>query len=181
MVEVQALKSIHIKKDVFIMKRIISIILALLMVSAFTISAYAEDQSAGTGESTILAHVYSHYTISIPATINLNNGNTAAVTATDVSLENGYEINVYVTNLNSNRGISLQNDNGNTATCMLSNIEADTAVCDDDSPLVTFYNSDFVGVNTESSKLFGLSVDPYYYAGDYSGIMQYRFECVESE
>lgn len=161
------------------MKRIIAIVLSLVMVSAFSTTAFAAemwDESAGEGETTITGHIYSSYQISIPATVTLDYYNTQCpVTLTQANIENGYAINVYCTNL-TDSAIRLQHmsipEEG--IHCHLTRDDG-YGVTNDNPLLVSFTQSDIT--DSETVKYFSMNYDKMGITGDYSGIMQYSFCC----
>lgn len=64
------------------MKKIIALCMSIVMLLSLSTTAFAAeywDESAGSGESQVYAHIYSSYSISIPATIDLRNGEQGAV------------------------------------------------------------------------------------------------------
>lgn len=162
------------------MKRLITIILSMAILWITAVTAYAAepwDTSSGTGESQIVAHVYSSYTITIPATINTNDGDQVPVTISTANLEDGYKVDVFVTNLEDNRLLlhhaSKQYD---FISVSFVNVEQN-AMASDTTPLVTFKATETQEYG-EYNKYFVLQVDGFgAAAGDYSGIMTYSFSC----
>lgn len=161
------------------MKKIIAICLSIVMLLSFSTTAFATeywDESAGSGETEVYAHIYSSYSISIPATIDLRNGEQGAVTLTYANIEDGYEVNVYCTNFSEN-GIKLYHvdDAGISIDCIISDTEFSYNY-DCNTPLATFVQSDFS--NGEITKYFGMQImNDISKAGDYVGVMEYSFEC----
>lgn len=162
------------------MKKLIAIILAMVMTFSVSVTAFAaEDLSAGSGESEIKTHVYSHYSITIPAVIDLRNGEIGQVTISDAMVEDNYNVKVFVTNTAEFGGIVLTHSNGTaTINCSLLNIE-NNMLANTDNPLVSFGNADLQ--QGTSTKYFDIQADNYGMPGDYSGIMQYSFECTPNE
>ena len=160
------------------MKKFLSLILALVLVASLSVTAFAaEDESAGTGESTVYAHVYSQYNITIPATIDLRQGEQGEVTLSNAMLETGYAVNVYVTNKATN-GIVLTHTNGtSTMECVLQNAELQMQADNGTVPLVSFKLSDIPQDSSSATKYFELLPEKYGMPGDYSGVLQYRFVC----
>lgn len=155
------------------MKKVVSIILALALIASFSSMVYADD-SAGSGESQIYAHVYSSYTITIPATIDLRNGENGVVTISDASIEEGYAVNVYVTNSDVNGVIYLRHADGiSSISCQILNEEGSFAT--EETPLVSFAASDIQAAT--ATKNFTLQADTFGIAGEYSGTMTYSFRC----
>ncbi len=162
------------------MKKLIASILVIVTMASVSVTAFAaEDLSAGSGESEIKTHVYSHYSITIPAVIDLQNGEIGQVTISDAMIEDGYSVNVNVTNTEDFGGISLTHTNGiGKVNCLLINMENNMRA-DNENPLVSFANADIQeGIST---KYFDIQTDTYGMPGDYSGTMQYSFECTPNE
>lgn len=157
------------------MKKVIALITTIVLMMSVSITAFAEDASAGNGESEIRTHIYSSYNITIPAVIDLANGNTADVQLSNAMLEDGYSINVYVTNTEPSGSIRLMHTNGiNSIECTFSNIESNM-MASNDNPLVTFNKSDIV--ESSATKQFEINAESIGVPGNYSGTMQYSFEC----
>lgn len=165
------------------MKKILALCLSIIMVLSLSTTALAAeywDESAGNGETEVHAHIYSSYSISIPATINLSNGEQGAVTLSDANIEEGYAVNVYCTNIHEN-GIRLQhiNDATSSVVCVLTDVD-NSIQYTSETPLVTFVQKDFE--NGEITKYFGMHImDNIGKAGEYVGTMQYSFECTPIE
>ena len=141
---------------------------------SLSVTAFAEDLSAGNGESEIKAHVYSHYTISIPAVIDLRNGDIGQVTIENAMIEDGYAVKVFV-NVEDFGGIRLVHTNGTDSIhCNFSNTE-NGMVANSENPLVTFVNGDLQ--QGTATKYFNVQAENYGTPGDYTGTMQYSFEC----
>ncbi len=158
------------------MKKLIAIIMAMVLMLSISVTAFAaEDLSAGSGETEIKSHVYSHYSITIPATIDLCNGEIGQVTISDAMIEDNYSVKVFVTNIEEFGGIKLAHTNGTySINCSLLNTE-NNMLANLENPLVSFENSDLQqGVST---KYFDIQAENYGMPGDYTGIMQYSFEC----
>lgn len=161
------------------MKKILALCISVIMLLSLSTTAFAAemwDESAGSGETEIYAHIYSSYTITIPATIDLREGGQCEVKLTNPNIEPGYQINVYCTNITNDNAIRLENVNvdGEGINCYLTNVDG-MAVTVDDPLLVWFKQSDII--NEETIKYFSMTYDRMGMAGDYSGIMQYSFEC----
>lgn len=158
------------------MKKVISMFVALMLLMSVSVTAFAEDMSAGTGEAQVYSHIYSSYSISIPATIDLRNGESGEVTIIDASIEDGYSVKVFATNLSEN-GIKLTHTDGmTTIDCVLMNIELN-ANASAEIPLTSFASTDIE--NGTATKYFSLQPDTYGKPGDYSGTLQYSFSCTQ--
>ena len=162
------------------MKKIITICMCLLMICSMSITAFAFDNSAGTGSTTINAHIYSSYTISIPATIDITGTyGQGAVTINDANLEEGYQVDVYVTNLTNESTVQLMHSDGTTKNgCSFYNTEKQLNV-DSTTPLVTFYPADCTLAT--ATKYFDIMFPGVGKAGAYSGVMNYSFSCTQTQ
>lgn len=84
------------------MKKLLTVILALAMVSAMSVTAFAAtiDQSSEpkTGDTTILTSINPTYTVTIPDTVNVAYGDTTtdagAITLTAAQIEPNHEVTV---------------------------------------------------------------------------------------
>lgn len=165
------------------MKKVLALVLSVLMIASFSTTAFAaetEDAYAGSGELQITGHVYSSYTISIPATINLSEGTICEVTANDAYIEEGYSLDVCVTNLNESGLITLKHVTNQYASTECSIVRytdsGEIAQTPYDAPLVSFVASDFPN-GTSCVKYFGLEISQWGTPGDYTGTMTYSFSC----
>ncbi len=160
------------------MKKLLALCLTIILLANCAITAFAyEDSCAGSGETEILAHLYSTYSISIPATIDLTTGTTGEVTIIDANIESGYKVDVFATNLNQSGAVSLTHitDSTSKIDCILTNIELNMCASSE-VPLVTFYDTEFTTYST-ATKYFELLVAPFGLAGQYTGTMTYSFSC----
>ncbi len=161
------------------MKKLIAIIIAVTsLLSICSVNTFAT--SSGSGSSTISTRIYSSYTISIPATIEVTEYfNSATVSIAEVNIEDGYEINVYISNLETldmGEGIKLTHTNGtNTIGCTFSSTENGAMISSSDMPLVTFSTPEFE--TSTYSKNFYIYPETFGKAGLYTGTMNYTFDC----
>lgn len=161
------------------MKKLLTVMLSMVILWIVCVTSYAAepwDTSAGAGESQILTHVYSSYTITIPATINTNDGDQVPVTISNANLEDGYKVDVFVTNLENNQ-LSLHHASSQYDFINVGfvNTELD-AMASDTTPLVTFHAAETT--SGDFSKYFAVQVDAFgAVAGNYSGTMTYSFSC----
>lgn len=90
------------------MKKMLSTILAIVMVLSLSTTAFAYDEStySGDGQTELTASAYSTYTVTIPASINLTNSQ-GDISITDANIADGYEIEIVATNLNASGGIDM--------------------------------------------------------------------------
>ena len=94
-------------------------------------------------------------------------------------VEDNYCVKVFVTNTEEFGGISLTHSNGtDSINCSLLNIE-NNMLANTENPLVSFGNADLH--QGTATKYFDIQAENYGMPGDYSGIMQYSFECTPNE
>ena len=159
------------------MKKLIAICLSLILLATCAPTAFAMgDTSAGSGEVQLSAHRYSSYTITMPATIDLDMGNQGIVTITDANIESGYKVDVFVTNLNLEGAVSLVHTNGMaTMDVWFRNIEENKGATAE-VPLVSFRDTEVENYGT-LTKYFEMDAMYYGTAGYYCGTMTYSFSC----
>lgn len=158
------------------MKKLLALCLTLALLANCATTAFASEvPCSGSGEAEVTAHIYSGYLITIPATIDANTG-TGEVTISQATLEEGYKVDVYVTNANDNGGITLTHTNGvDEILCVFQNTTLGTTVSST-VPLVTFYATELVDTST-ATKSFGMELMLLSTPGQYSGTMTYSFSC----
>lgn len=170
------------------MKKIICLMIAIIMIIACTISVGAtdyygydnnisNDQNSSSGTIEVSGHVYSHFTITIPEYISVENPNDGVVRATDVSLEDNYVINIGVDNLNDNNKITLTHTSDDSATTEMSINGNYTRLSGDTSnTIIQFTNNDFA--NGDSAEAWiACQLDGSAKAGDYQGVIMYSVAC----
>lgn len=163
-----------------IMKKIFALVLSIVMILSCSVTAFAyEDNYAGSGELEVTGHIYSSYTITIPATINIKDTPICEVTVNDAYIEEGYSLDVFATNLESGF-LSLKHTTNQYASteCYIIKYEGDSTVTVSSSyePIVSFTASDFPN-GTSCVKYFGLEMSQWGTPGDYTGTMKYSFSC----
>lgn len=165
------------------MKKVLALVLSVLMIASFSTTAFAaetEDAYAGSGELQVTGHVYSSYNITIPATINIQDTPMCEVAVNDGYIEEGYSLDVYVTNLNDSGLLSLKHitDPYASTDCSVLRYEGDSTVnvTTPNDPIVSFTAADFPS-GTSCVKYFGLVISQWGTPGDYTGIMKYSFSC----
>lgn len=162
------------------MKKLLALCLTLVLLTNCAITAFAtEDTCSGSGETEIFAHLYSSYSIVIPAAIDFGSSQEiqSEVMLINAYIESGYKVDVYATNFNQNGGITLTNVDNSMyeITCMLTNREKNT-VASLEIPLVTFYDTD-VSFGTSTNKYYDLTIVHNGVPGQYVGTMTYSFSC----
>lgn len=88
------------------MKKFFAILLAALMVATMSVTAFAAeispDSDPKTGDTSVSYSVAPTYTVTIPATVTL--GETATISAENVRVNKGYEVNVKLTSTSAAEG-----------------------------------------------------------------------------
>ena len=161
------------------MKKLLALCLTIVLIANCAITAFAaEDTCAGSGETEITAHIYSTYTITIPAAIDLEEGTLGEVTITNANLESGYKVDVFATNFNNNGGITLTHQKYDMyqITCILVNMERNMCATTE-VPLVSFYDTELPNWGDTAIKYFDIQAENYGFAGYYYGTMTYSFSC----
>ena len=162
------------------MRKNIAIILTLIMSLAFTSICFAEsyymlETPCGNAQTEVFAHRYSTYTIIIPATINISENNNCALEIGDCNLEDGYQINVFCTNMQDGC-IELHHcQNSNiTSYCYIQSLDGQPF--EPNTPIVTFTQEEVdSGDNIHNFQL--VLRNEIVKAGDYTGIVEYFFDC----
>jgi len=163
------------------MKKFIALLLSLTMLLSLTLTSHAEEyvveDMVGYGQTEVLAHIYSRYTITIPATIDLRESTQGTISISGASLEEGYQVDVFCSNIDSNcNGIIMYNVNNNSQTTTCAIKDENGFYMDSNTPIATFTQADITSYNTIRS--FQLELSSFdTVAGDYTGIIEYRFDC----
>ena len=154
-------------------KKMLSDICALAVASALPLSVSAAD---GSGETVFNAHVYSSYEITIPETVDVDSTTQVPVSLTSAYIENGYSVKVSADNL-SMEGLKLLNPNYQYSEYYVSftNLDTNEIANSENGLLVTFNASEIV--NFSATKYFGIAPGQSLMPGDYTGTLQFSFEC----
>lgn len=170
------------------MKKLLTIMLALVMVLSLSVTALAaditQDSDPKTGNTTVTFNVDPTYTVTIPATVELEKKTAAdetityekdlTVSAENVRLLEGKQIQVTLTS-----DFTLTNDtqNGGAAT----NLSYTVTVGDSATPIVTDGVVATFGTSTteQTSVLHFAAANPTY-AGDYSDTVTFTISVVNS-
>ena len=155
------------------MKKLISALCACTLALTMPLSAYAVD---GSGETVFTAHVYSSYEISIPETVDVDSTSQVPVSLSNAYIENGYSVKVSADNL-SIQGLKLSNPNNEFAEYFVgfTNLDINETANSDNGLLVTFNTNEIV--NNSATKYFGIAPGQSSMPGNYTGVLQFSFEC----
>lgn len=168
------------------MKKFLAMILAaMLSMTAFGMTAHAEDYSQYVesensnfeGQTSIDYHAYSTYSVTIPTSISQYDAS-GTVSVTMDNIESGYHIEVHITNLNESGELTVTSDSGNTG--VLAVLYSGGLYTADSTGLIgSFYPADY---NYEGSASTDISFDKgtsgALKAGTYHGTVCFRVECV---
>ena len=163
------------------MKKIIAILLSLTMLSSFTTSFaeeyWVESDNVGTGQSEVYDHVYSSYCVVIPATIDLRTGETGNIKLESANIENGYNVRIRCSNIEDG-AIKLYHteDNETYIMCEILNAAWEN-IPDTETPIATFTQDEYDSGNNSKDFIIQ-SMGGTGKPGDYSGTVQYSFDCV---
>lgn len=154
-------------------KKMLSVICALAVASALPLSVSAAD---GSGETVFNAHVYSSYEITIPETVDVDSTSQVPVSLSNAYIENGYSVKVSADNL-SMQGLKLSNLNYEYAEYYVgfTNLDTNETANSDNGLLVTFNTNEIV--NNAATKYFEITPGQSLMPGDYTGTLQFSFEC----
>lgn len=174
------------------MKKVISVLLALAVVlSAGTLLAApvsaAEGDATyygsldgsneyGTGQIEVTHRAYSSFRLEIP--LYADSVMTNTITAYYPNLEDGYQIEIYVTNLNEDGTLNMTHSSGEVSTMVLYN-ETDCLHLSYQNPLLaSFTLEDFNNTNSASSNFYIQHGENFNMkAGTHTGVICYRIEC----
>lgn len=165
------------------MKKIFAILIALMVVSAVATPAIAaefygnaEDGQYGSGQIEVTHHSYSTFQLDIPLYADSSIAN--YITASNPNLEDGYQIEVYVTNLNEDGTIDMVHTSGDVSKMVLYNESNIWQLTYDNPLLASFTIEDFNNTSSATSIFWLQGGDPYSMkAGTYTGIICYRIQC----
>lgn len=155
--------------------------LALMLsmaVPAMALESYGNmgDGQYGSGQIEATHHAYSTFQLEIP--LYADSAMPNYITAYNPNLEDGYRIEVYVTNLETDGTLSMTHTSGDTSAMVLYN-ESDVWQLTYDNPLLaSFTTDDFNGTNSATSIFWLQGGDTFNMkAGSYTGTICYRIEC----
>lgn len=165
------------------MKKIFAVLIALAIVFSMTVPAMAAesynnsgDGQYGSGQIEVTHHSYSTFQLEIPLYADSSMPN--YITAYNPNLEDGYQIEIYVTNLNEDGTLNMTHTSGEVSTMVLYN-ESDILQLTYDNPLLaSFTIDDFDDTNTATSIFWIQGGDAFSMkAGSHTGTICYRIEC----
>jgi len=160
------------------MKKILSIVMVVVMLSALSVSASAEQQvMEGTGTSIITYREPSTYCILIPEYLTCNENGAYQLYAENINITEDEKIYVYITNADENNRILFTHENGEYTLTK----EIQKTWSSDYTPPAALQNNCvglFEGEDKTSKISFTLSQENYdcmkSYAGTYSAIVEFQ-------
>ena len=131
------------------------------------------------GSSDVDYHVYSTYTVTIPAVINRDTGYTGNVDVTMDNIEEGYHVNAYISNLDDDACIVVTNQKGRTAKLRVDYNNGQMS-CTAEGLIGTWYPADFNSEMTTASVDAHLIPEDLFMisSGSYTGAVCFKVECV---
>lgn len=162
------------------MKKLVSIILALVIVSAMTTTTFAAEQywdsNTGYGDTDVSLHVYSTYIVTIPSIVGTTMGTQGVVEISNALFEDNARLDIYPSNVDEKGYLILNHTTkeGKSAKVQFQDFNSEIATVS--SPLATFYASDF-DTSRDCTKYFYMNVYDYDAAGDFEGTLTYSFIC----
>lgn len=166
------------------MKKVFSIVIALALILSMAIPALAAEtygytgdtEQYGSGQIEVTHHSYSTFQLDIPLYADSSMPN--YITASNPNIEDGYQIEIYVTNLNEDGTLNMTHTSGEVSTMVLYN-ETDIINLSYANPLLaSFAIDDFDDTMTATSIFWIQGGDQYSMkAGTHTGTICYRIEC----
>lgn len=160
------------------MKKLLSALLALI-IFAIPTTAFAESYS-GSGQTEIISHEYSTYTISIPEEIILEESGNIPVTLMNANIESGYKVVVRATNAAGGVLPLFHIDGSHVEKDInLFNSETGERIDNTDNIIASFEEETFNIEDTyQKTVQFSYSDNNQNLkAGIYSGTLEYSFQC----
>ena len=171
------------------MKKIISIVICTILVAllvvicTFGVSAaefqgydgqISNEQNQSNGSIAVESYVYSHFTLTIPETIDTSDPNSGEVTVSNASLEDNYVIKVGIDNLNENHKVIMNHKTKQGVTAeMTVNGNFSRMANDPDYNTVLIFDDN-------GTSCLNCSMDFNAPAGGYEGTVMYSVNCVPS-
>lgn len=156
------------------------LVIALVFTCALSVAAteyqgyngqISNEQNQSNGSITVESYVHSHFTLTIPETIDTSDPNSGEVTVSNASLEDNYVIKVGIDNLNENHRIVMNHKNkqGVTAEMTVSGNYSRMANDPDYSTVLIF--------NDNGTSYLNCNIDYNAPAGGYEGVVTYSVNC----
>lgn len=174
------------------MKKILSVLIALAIVLsvgvliATPVSADAGNadyygsldgsNEYGTGQIEVTHRAYSSFQLEIP--LYADSVMTNTITAYYPNLEEGYQIEIYVTNLNEDGTLNMTHSSGEVSTMVLYNAKDGLHLSYQNPLLASFAIEDFNDTYSASSDFYIQHGENFNMkAGTHTGVICYRIEC----
>lgn len=162
------------------MKKALSVLAAITVALSSSISAYAWNENevegyVGYGQSTINAHAYSSFDVEIPAVIDLSEMGGGEVAISNADIDNGYQVEIYVTNLNENGKLNMNHTTKSGVTSELTLTGSEGELTADAPILARFKDTDLE--SGYANYMFSGEMVSGSKAGNYSGVMMYSIFC----
>ena len=165
------------------MRKIIAFLLVAMLVLTMSIAAVMADEeyvdtgnTTYTGETNIECHAYSTYMITIPSTLYADMDGEIRISSANI--EPGYHISVYLTNVDEVGYVTVTNASGDTG--KVSIYKNGALYMQDGTGLFHEFRSSDYDDNKSASCNISFNIVPgtCTKAGDYSGVICYRVECI---
>ena len=161
------------------MKKIICLLMAVMLIVGCTFSASATEfnaynQNVGSGEIAVTSHLYSHFDISIPETLDTSVGGEVAIT--NASIEDGYAIKVSVSNFNNRHCIEMTHKTQPNVTAEMT-LRGNWGFNKEPDVIVKFTDDDIQ--NGSATSPLNANIDSRAVAGEYEGTVSYFIDCSE--
>ena len=162
------------------MKKILTALLcATLTLSTVTTSfAFNEGEIEGynsAGQTEVTAYAYSTFNVSIPAKIDISNMGGAEIAVTDADIDSGYQVQIFVTNLNENGNLNMTHKTKSGVTSELI-LNGTNGTLTSDYPLLASFKDTDIYDGNASTYFSGQMMDGAK-SGSYTGTMTYSVYC----
>lgn len=168
------------------MKKIFGVIICTILVVALVVTCtlsvaateyqsyngqISNEQNQSNGSITVESYVHSHFTLTIPETIDTSDPNSGEVTVSNASLEDNYVIKVGIDNLNENHKVVMNHKTKQSVTAeMTVNGNYSRMANDPDYSTVLIFNDN-------GTSYLNCSIDYSAPAGGYEGVVTYSVNC----
>lgn len=154
-------------------------VLLSMAVPAFAASTYGyigDEEQYGTGNIEVTHHSYSTFQLDIP--LYADSAMPNQITASYPNIEDGYQIEISVTNLNEDGTIDMVHTSGAVSGMILYNETDAMQLTYNQNVLATFAIDDFDASQTATSVFYIQGGDQFSMkAGTHTGTICYRIEC----